>query len=67
MKHNNKEYGSMATPCRRCDLEFAFQGADTHIGWAELPCKTTPYTSRELFAINREYVTAVDRWAQGQR
>jgi phage FluMu gp28-like protein len=63
-KYNNKKYGSIATSCRRCGLAFAFQGADTRTAWTGLPCKTTPYTSRELFAINREYVAEVDRWAR---
>ncbi len=61
MKHSNKEYGSLATPCNRCDLEFAFQFPNPRIGWAGLPCKATPYTSRDRFTINKEYVTAVDR------
>lgn len=60
MKHSNEKHGSMATPCRRCDLEFAFQVPQARIAWAGLPCKATPYTSRERFAINREYVTAAD-------
>jgi hypothetical protein len=60
MKHSNKTYGSMATPCRRCDLEFAFQGPQARIGWIGIPCKTTPYTNQELFTINKEYITAVD-------
>lgn len=67
-KHINKEYGSFATPCNRCDLEFAFQCHDPQIGtfrhyWTGLPCKATPYTSRERFAINRDFITAVDLWA----
>ena len=60
MKHSNDKYGSMATPCRRCGLEFAFQITQDGMGWAGLPCKTTPYTNKELFAINRAYITTMD-------
>jgi hypothetical protein len=59
MKHSNKTYGSMATPCNRCDLEFAFQIPQQNIDWKGLPCKATPYTRQELFNISKKYMTAV--------
>ena len=49
----------MATPCNRCDLEFAFQIPQPRIDWDGLPCKATPYTRQELFNINKKYITAV--------
>ena len=55
IKHNNPEYGTLATPCDTCGLPFTFQV--THkIGdsiWIGKECKT--YTLSESIAIGFEY------------
>jgi hypothetical protein len=62
MKHDNREYGSLATPCNRCNLEFVFQSAQPNIGWTGKPCKVTPYTHGELFAISKMHLEHLETW-----
>ena len=64
-KHDNDELGSLATPCNRCDLPFTLQTDIPRRGWQGLPCKAEPYTSSELFKLDRFFlstypVTAAD-------
>ena len=48
--HDNDTLGSLATPCKRCGIEFAYQCDIPRIGWVGVPCK--PYTKAERFAID---------------
>ena len=57
MKHDNAKYGSMATPCDRCNLEFTFQ--ITHQGWIGLPCKAEGYSTSERIKITQQYIQVV--------
>ena len=48
--HDNDTLGSLATPCKRCGIEFAYQCDIPRIWWVGVPCK--PYTKAERFAID---------------
>jgi len=47
--HANDTYGSLATPCTRCGIEFALQCDIPRLGWVGVPCK--PYSRAEWFAL----------------
>ena len=71
-RHDNDELGSLATPCNRCDLPFTLQTDIPRRGWQGLPCKAEPYTSSELFELDRFFlstypVTAADFRVQCSR
>ena len=59
MKHINREYGSFATPCDRCDLPYVWQSPQDRIGWTGMPCRTSPYTPSEQFVINKTYIESI--------
>lgn len=57
--HENDTYGSLATPCNRCGIEFAYQCDIPRFEWVGVACKPEPYTAAERFAINRRWVEAI--------
>jgi hypothetical protein len=59
VKHRNRVYGSMATPCSRCGLAFALQVS--HIGWEGQPCRAVPYSISEHIALDKAYVHLILR------
>ena len=60
MAHINEPLGSLATPCYRCNIAFAWQRDIPRLGWQGIPCKETPYTSSEQFKINKLWIQAAE-------
>lgn len=56
--HKFKKYGSLASPCLRCNLEFSF--AKDHRSWVGLPCKLGGYSPGEKQEIVNQYLA----WAE---
>jgi len=56
LKHINAEYGTFATPCDRCGLEWVFQQEVPRLNWAGYPCKPERYTPEETFKINKLWI-----------
>ena len=57
MKHKFEKYGSLASPCRNCDLEYTF--ATDHRGWVGLKCE--PRTPAERLEITNLYLAWAGR------
>ena len=55
-KHKFSKYGSLASPCKNCGIEFAYTVTFDRPGgvhWDGVPCKN--YTSHDKFEINRKW------------
>ena len=53
LNHKFDRYGSLASECKRCRIEFAL--AHDHQGWVGKPCKPTAYSVSEKTAIVAAY------------
>ena len=60
--HDNDARGSLATPCKRCGIEFAFQSDIPRLEWVGVPCK--PYTPAEHFAVGIRWRDVCERAEQ---
>ncbi|MAH49844.1 hypothetical protein CMI37_28750 [Candidatus Pacearchaeota archaeon] len=60
MKHQFEEYGSLASPCLRCNIPFAYAG--TYRGWVGIPCRQERYTPSEELRITNRYLAHWEPW-----
>ena len=54
MAHQFTKYGSLASECERCGLEFAF--TKDHRGWEGHACQQQPYSPGEKQQITNDYL-----------
>ena len=54
--HDNDALGSLATPCKRCGIEFTYQCDIPRLGWVGVACETR--TQAERFAIDQRWKQA---------
>jgi hypothetical protein len=54
--HDNDTLGSLATPCNRCGIEFAYQCDIPRLGWVGVACKA--YTREERTVIQHRWLVA---------